>query len=106
MNMNCDIYEKEGKYNIVMDIPGFDKKDVKIEVEDGYLTISAHKSEKHDDKDKHYIKRERYSGSFKREFYIGDVNHEDIKAEFKDGTLRVIVPESPKKDNKKLIDIE
>lgn len=45
MNMNCDIYEKEGKYNIVMDIPGFDKKDVKIEVEDGYLTISAHKSE-------------------------------------------------------------
>ena len=63
MNMNCDIYEKEGKYNIVMDIPGFDKKDVKIEVEDGYLTISAHKSEKHDDKDKHYIKRERYSGS-------------------------------------------
>ena len=71
MNMNCDIYEKEGKYNIVMDIPGFDKKDVKIEVEDGYLTISAHKSEKHEDKDKHYIKRERYSGSFKREFYIG-----------------------------------
>ena len=106
MNMNCDIYEKEGKYNIVMDIPGFDKKDVKIEVEDGYLTISAHKSEKHDDKDKHYIKRERYFGSFKREFYIGDVNHKDIKAEFKDGTLKVIVPESPKKDNKKLIDIE
>ena len=56
--------------------------------------------------DKHYIKRERYFGSFKREFYIGDVNHKDIKAEFKDGTLKVIVPESPKKDNKKLIDIE
>ena len=99
MNMNCDIYEKEGKYNIVMDIPGFDKKD-------GYLTVSAHKSKENDDKDKHYIKRERYYGSFKREFYIGDVDHKDIKAEFKDGTLRVIVPETPKKDNKKLINID
>ena len=103
--LRTDIYEKDGIYNIEMDIPGFDKKDVKIEVEDGYLTVSAKKSEKHEDKDKHYIKRERYSGSFKREFYIGDVNHEDIKAEFKDGTLNITVPEAPKKDNKKLINI-
>ena len=105
MNMNCDIYEKDGIYNIEMDIPGFDKKDVKIEVEDGYLTVSAKKSEKHEDKDKHYIKRERYSGSFKRQFYIGDVNHEDIKSEFKDVTLNITFPEEPKKDNKKLINI-
>ena len=104
--MKTDIKEKKDKYLVDIDLPGYEKEDIKIEVEDGYLTISAHKSEKHDDKDKHYIKRERYFGSFKREFYIGDVNHKDIKAEFKDGTLKVIVPESPKKDNKKLIDIE
>ena len=100
MNMNCDIYEKEGKYNIVMDIPGFDKKDVKIEVEDGYLTIHAttdsHKEENEEGK---FVRRERYLGECSRSFYIGDdIKDEDIKASFKNGTLQL---EIPKKEEKK-----
>ena len=106
MNMNCDIYEKEGKYNVVLDIPGFDKKDIKIDVENGYLTVKAYKKEEHDDKDKHYIKRERVYGSFKRQFYIGDVDSNDIKAEFKDGTLKIVVPKVEENKSKKVIEID
>ena len=106
MNMNCDIYEKEGKYNVVIDIPGFDKKDINIDVENGYLTVKASRREENNEKDKHYIKRERVYGSFKRQFYIGDVNHEDIKAEFKDGTLTIIVPKAEENNSKKTIEIQ
>ena len=106
VNMNCDIYEKEGKYNVVLDIPGFDKKDIKIDVENGYLTVKAYRKEENDEKDKHYIKRERVYGSFKRQFYIGDVDTEDIKAEFKDGTLKIIVPKVEESRSKKTISIE
>lgn len=106
MNMNCDIYEKEGKYNVVLDVPGFDKKDIKINVEDGYLTIEGTKSKEDSEEGKRYIKRERVYGSFKRQFYIGDVNHEDIKAEFKDGMLKITVPKQEQINNKKTIEIE
>ena len=106
VNMNCDIYEKEGKYNVVLDIPGFDKKDIKIDVENGYLTVKAYRKEENDEKDKHYIKRERVYGSFKRQFYIGDVDSDEIKAEFKDGTLKIIVPKVEENRSKKTIAIE
>jgi len=106
MNMNCDIYEKEGKYNVVIDVPGFDKKDIKIDVDNGYLTVKAYKKEENNEKDKHYIKRERVYGSFKRQFYIGDVKSEDIKAEFKDGTLRIVVPKAEENRTKTTIAIE
>ncbi len=108
MNMNCDIYEKEGKYNIVIDIPGFNKDDIKIDVEDGYLTIEATRKVENDDEDKekHYIKRERFYGSFKRQFYIGDVNHENIEAKFEQGTLKITVPKSEEKETKKSIEIQ
>lgn len=106
MNMNCDIYEKEGKYNVVIDIPGFDKKDIKIDVENGYLTVKAYRKEENNEKDKHYIKRERVYGSFKRQFYIGDVDSSEIKAEFKDGTLRIVVPKVEENKSKKTIEIE
>lgn len=106
MNMNCDIYEKDGKYNIVMDIPGFDKKDINIDVEDGYLTIEATRNIENNDEDKHYIRRERVYGSYKREFYIGDVSHDEINASFKDGTLKVVVPIVEEKKSKKSISID
>lgn len=106
MNMNCDIYEKDNKYNIIIDIPGFDKKDIKIDVENGYLTIEATRKVENESDDKHYIKRERFYGSFKRQFYIGDVEHEDIEAEFKDGTLKVTVPKEEEKITKKSIEIK
>lgn len=107
MNMNCDIYEEGGKYNIVIDIPGFDKKDINIDIEDGYLTIEATRKVENDEEDgKRYIKRERFYGSFKRQFYIGDVSDENIEAQFKDGTLKVTVPKVEEKNTKKSIEIK
>ena len=106
MNMYCDIYEKEGKYNVVIDVPGFNKEDIKIDVEDGYLTVEATRNKETEETDKRYIKRERVYGSFKRQFYIGDVNHEDIKAEFKNGILKISVPKTEEKESKKSIEIE
>lgn len=105
-NMNCDIYEEGGKYNIVIDIPGFDKKDINIDVEDGYLTIEATRNIENDNSEKHYIKRERFYGSFKRQFYIGDVNHENIEAKFNHGTLKITVPKVEEKNTKKSIEIQ
>ncbi len=104
--MNCDIYEEDGKYNIVIDIPGFDKKDINIDVEDGYLTIEASRSLEENNDSKHYIKRERFYGSFKRQFYIGNVEHESINAEFNHGTLKITVPKEEEKSTKKSIEIK
>lgn len=104
--MRCDIYEKGGDYHIEMDIPGFNKEDIKIESNDGYLTISAEKSVEDNDEDKNYIRRERSYGRYERTFYVGDYNDEDIEAEFKDGMLRITVPKKEQKSDKKYIDIK
>ena len=98
--MKTDIKEKDNHYLIEVDLPGYDKKEIKIAVEDGYLTINASKSENHEEKeDGHFVRKERYIGKASRSFYVGkDVETEDIKANFKNGTLRL---EVPKKDDKK-----
>jgi len=104
--MKCDIYEKGNDYIIEVDIPGIDKKDIKLECENGYLTIFAEKNEEENDKGKNYIRRERRSGSFSRSFYIGDVNSDEIEAEFKKGTLKVTVPKVTEETSKKQIEIK
>lgn len=104
--MKCDIYEKDGKYHMVMDIPGVQKENIKIECNDGYLTVSATQHEEKKDESKNYIRRERSFGEFKRQFYVGDVDMEDIKAEFKDGVLNVTIPKFEEKSTKKVIEIE
>ena len=88
-HMRCDIYEKDGLYNIEMDIPGFDKKE-----------------EAEDNSDKNYIRRERLYGKYQRSFYIGDLDSENVKANFKDGMLRITVPKKTLSENKKVIEIE
>ena len=103
--MKCDIYEKEGKYNIEVDVPGFDKKDISIECDNGYLTVTAEKTEEENDESKRYIKRERSYGRYQRSFYLGDTNSENIKAMFKHGILRITVPKVERK-NKKQIEIK
>ena len=105
-NMKCDIYEKEGDYHIEIDIPGFDKKDINIECDNGYLTITAEKSVENDDESKNYIRRERSYGKYQRSFYMGDVDDEKIKAEFKDGMLKIVVPKLKEIESKKHIEIE
>lgn len=104
--MKCDIYESDGKYHVEMDIPGFDKNDIAIDCEDGYLTIEATKSYEKEDKNKKYIRRERTYGKVKRQFYVGNADEENIKAEFKDGVLKVSVPILENKNTKKRIEIE
>jgi HSP20 family molecular chaperone IbpA len=107
-SMKCDVYEKDGNYNIDMDIPGFNKNDIKIECEDGLLTISAEKKidNKEEDKDKRFIRRERVFGKVSRSFTFNAIDESKINAEFKDGTLKVIIPKVEKSNSKKYIEIK
>ena len=106
-DMKCDIYEKDNKYHIEMDIPGFDKKDINVECNNGYVTITAEKTtENNEDEDKKFIRRERTYGKIQRSFNFGDVDEENIKAEFKDGTLKVCIPKIDANQSKKIINID
>lgn len=104
--MKCDVYEEEGNYHIELDVPGYDKEDINIECDNGYLTITATKSEESNEQSRNYIRRERKTGSFSRSFYVGDIDPEAIEAEFKKGTLNVIVPKIEEKPTKKQITIK
>ncbi len=102
--MKTDVKEKDDSYELEMDLPGFEKDEIQISLDDGYMTINAVKGLDKDEKEKDsgkYIRRERYVGSCSRSFYVGDdLTEEDIKAEFKHGILKLTVP---KKDPKKEI---
>lgn len=93
--MRTDVKETDQGYEIDMDLPGFKKEDVKAQLKDGYLTIQAVQNVNNDQKDNDgkYIRRERYSGSVSRSFYVGDkVTEEDIHAKFEDGILKLTLP--------------
>ena len=104
--MKTDIKEHDGGYELTVDLPGVKKDDIKAELNDGYLTITAESDTSKDEKDEKgkYICRERYSGSYSRSFYVGDaVTEEDIKAKFENGTLTLDIPKKealPEKQNK------
>ena len=111
--MKTDIQEHEDGYTLEMDLPGFKKEEIKVELNNGYMTISAAKGLDEDEKDKKsgkYIRHERYTGSCQRSFYVGeDVTEEDIKAEFKHGILKLFVPKKeakPAVEQKKYVSIE
>ena len=105
--MKCDISEDKDNYLIEMDIPGYNKEDIKIECENGLLTVSAEKKQEvnENDPDKKYIRRERVYGSVSRSFNFSDINDDGIKAEFNNGTLNVIIPKIKKEDSKKINEI-
>ena len=100
--MKTDIKEKKDKYLIDVELPGYQKENIKIDVEDGYLTVHAEISSDNEEKeDGEFLRRERYIGSCSRSFYVGtEVQSEDIKASFKNGMLKI---EVPKKDQRKQI---
>ena len=110
--MSTDVKEVENGYELEMDPPGFKKDEIKASVENGYLTISVARGLDEDEKDKKsgkYIRRERYTGSCQRSFYVGDVKESDIKGEFKHGILTLTIPKAqPQKevDTTKYIEIE
>ena len=110
--MKTDIKEMEDGYELEMDLPGFKKEEISISLEDGNLTIQAAKGLDEDEKEKktgRYIRRERYSGSCSRSFYVGEgVAEQDIKGKFEDGILKLSVPkkDAKKVEEKKTIAIE
>ena len=106
--MKCDVYEKDGNYNIEMDIPGYEKKDIAIECDNGVLSITAEKTQESNEEaeDKKYIRRERVYGKLSRSFTFDDIDEEAINAEFNNGILKVIVPKKEKQDTKKVIEIK
>lgn len=93
--MKTDIQEKDNNYILDMDLPGYDKSDIKAQLKDGYLTITAQKNTSKEDKDEkgNYIRRERYCGKCSRSFYVGEnLKEEDIKASFNNGILKLTFP--------------
>ena len=111
--MKTDVKEMDNGYEVMIDLPGFKKDEVKASLQDGYLTISAAKGLDQDEKDKKsgkYIRNERYAGACERSFYVGDaVTQDEIKGEFKHGILKLFVPkkeEKPAVEDKKYIAIE
>ena len=105
--MKCDIYEDEKEYHIELDIPGYKKEEIKIESNDGLLTITAekHVENKEEDKKKKYIRKERFYGKTSRSFSFTDIDEDRIDAKYENGTLLLTVPKKNKEETKKIISI-
>ena len=109
--MKTDVHEHDDHYELDIDLPGFKKDEITLNLENGYLTVSAAKGLDKDEKDKKgkLIRQERYAGSMQRSFFVGEnLTEEDIKAKFEDGVLKLCIPkkEAPKLPEKKTIMIE
>ena len=109
--MKIDVHEHDDKYELDIDLPGFKKDEIKLSLENGYLSVSAAKGLDKDEKDKKgkLIRQERYAGAMQRSFYVGDaVKQEDVKAKFEDGVLKLSIPkkEAEKLPEKQYIAIE
>lgn len=102
MNMNnllkADVKETKDAYILEADLPGMKKKDISIEYNQNYLTISAHRNNVKEDNDKKekYIRKERNYGEVSRSFYVGNINKEEIKAKFENGVLEITLPKKEK----------
>ena len=109
--MKTDVKETADAFELDIDLPGYKKEDVQAQLKDGYMTITASAKKENETKesDGKYIRRERYTGSCSRSFYVGEaVTEEDIKARFEDGILKVTVPkkEAKPQPQKRLISID
>ena len=110
--MKTDIRETDTNYELAIDLPGFKKENVHAELQDGYLTVSANTETETEDKDEQgtYLRKERFTGSCSRSFYVGDdISEDDISAKFENGILKVTVPKKQlpaPEETKKVIGIE
>lgn len=108
--MKTDVREKDDDYEVVIDLPGFKKEDIQVELKDGYLTISAAKGfDKDENKKGKLLRQERYAGSMTRSFYVGEnIQHDDINATYRHGVLTLTLPKKAmeKIPEKNLIAIE
>ena len=98
--MKTDIREKEDGYEMAVDLPGFNKDEIKVEIKDGYMTVSANKDLDKDEADKkgRVIRRERYVGTCSRTFYVGDIKPEDVKAKYESGVLNIVLTKEEQKE--------
>ena len=108
--MRTDIKEKSDKYLIDIDLPGYDKEDIKIDIQDGYLNVHAETHTENEDEEEKFVRKERFYGECSRSFYVGDnITEEDIRASFRNGTLRIEIPKKEQNEQipeKKYIQIE
>lgn len=110
--MRTDVKEDENSYELHIELPGYQKEDVKAQLKDGYLTINAETKQNNDQKDENgkFIRRERFYGNCSRSFYVGEqITEEDIKAKFENGVLKINVPKkekTPEVEENKYIAIE
>ncbi|MDO4442798.1 MAG: Hsp20/alpha crystallin family protein [Slackia sp.] len=110
--MKTDIKETDKAYEFDIDLPGFKKENVHAELQDGYLTIQASTESATEEKSDNgtYLRKERFTGSCRRSFYVGeDISEDDIRAKFEDGILRIVVPKKElpaPEEAKRLISIE
>lgn len=109
--MRTDIKETDTAFELAIDLPGFAKEDVAVDLKDGYLTINAKTAKETEDKDEKgtYVRKERFSGTCSRTFYVGeDIEEDDVKAKFENGVLTIDVPkkqEQPKLESGRSITI-
>ena len=104
-NMKTDVKETEKGYELAVEVPGFDKKDISVTLKNGYLTVEAKREEKQED-EKNYVRRER-SYSCSRSYYVGEVDEKEIKAKYENGVLTVNIPkEQPKQIETHTISID
>ena len=99
--MKTDVRELDGSYELDVDLPGFKKDEVTVDLQAGYLTISAAKALNKDESDRKgkFLRQERCSGSMSRSFYVGDdVEAADISAKYEDGILKISVPKAAQKE--------
>ena len=89
--MKADIKTKDGNYIMEIELPGIDKKNITLDYDNGYLTVSATKEEVLEE-NQEYVHKERYYGSYQRSFYVGDIDEADIKAKYEDGMLKIVLP--------------
>ncbi len=102
--MKTDIYEMDNKYYIEIDLPGFKKENLQVIFSHGYITVVA--SKQIEETDKNFIKRERTYGSYKREFYVGNVDYSKINSRYKDGVLTIEVLKNSENKEQKTIEIK
>ena len=98
--MKTDVRETDDSYEVDIDLPGFKKDEIDVQLDNGYLSISAAKGLDKEEKDKEgkYIRKERYAGSMSRSFYVGDaITEDDIKAKYESGILRLSIPKKEAK---------
>ena len=107
IGFRTDVKEKDDKYIIDAELPGMDKEDINVEMDDNYLTITANNEYYEEEENEGYIRRERRKGNYRRSFYIENIKEDGVEAEYDNGILEITLPKKEETvTKKKTIDIK